>query len=117
MLTKKVKTMFRLKDKSLHQSCRIYKGVCSYGESYIGETLKNVEVLCDEHNNPVKKSNPTKHMKDNLDDAFNWSVLANAPKNMFQRKILEAYYIVLEKPTLNEQIEPDRLNLFGNGVT
>ena len=28
--------------------------------------------------------------------------------NMFQQKVLEAYYIVLEKPTLNEQLEPDR---------
>ena len=54
---------------------------------------------------------------DNLDHAFNWSVLANAPKNIFQRKVLKAYYIVLEKPTLNEQLEPDRLNLFRNGVT
>ena len=35
---------------------------------------------------------------------------------MFQRKVLEAYYIVLEKPTLNEQLEPKRLNLFRNGV-
>ena len=36
---------------------------------------------------------------------------------MFQRKDLEAYYIVLGKPTLSEQLEPDRLNLFRNGVT
>ena len=36
---------------------------------------------------------------------------------MFQRKILEAYYIVLGKPTLSEQLQPDRLNLFRNGVT
>ena len=28
--------------------------------------------------------------------------------NMFQQKVPEAYYIVLEKPTLNEQLEPDR---------
>ena len=34
-------------------------------------------------------------------------MLANAPKNMFQRKVLEAYYIALEKPTLNEQFNPD----------
>ena len=65
----------------------------------------------------MKKSNPSKHIKDNLDHAFNWSVLANPPKNMFEEKVLEAYYTVLEKPTLNEQFEPDRLNLFQNGVT
>ena len=38
-------------------------------------------------------------------------------KNMLQRKVLEAYYIVLEKSPLNEQLEPDRLNLFRNGLT
>ena len=65
----------------------------------------------------MNKSNASKHIKDNLDHVFNWSVLANAPNNMFQRKALEAYYIVLEKPTLNEQLEPERLNLFRNGVT
>ena len=43
-LTKKVKTLFKVKEKSLHQACKIYKGVCSCGESYIGETIKNVEV-------------------------------------------------------------------------
>ena len=65
----------------------------------------------------MKNSNPSKHIKDNLDHVFNWSVLANAPKNMLQQKILEAYYIVLEKPTSNEQLELNRLNLFPNGVT
>ena len=116
-LTKKVKTMFKVKDKSLHQVCKIYKGVCSCGESYIGETIRNVEVRWDEHSNPMNKSNPSKDIKDNLDHVFNWSVLANAPKNMFQRKVLETYYIVLEKATLNEQLEPAKLNLFRNGVT
>ena len=111
-LTKKVKTLFRIKDKSLHKACKIYKGACSCGESYIRETIRNIEVHWDEHNNPMKKSNPLKQIKDNLDHVFNWSVLANAPKNMFQQKVPEAYYIVLEKPTLNVQLECNRLNLF-----
>ena len=62
----------------------------------------------------MKRSNPSKHMKDNVDHVFNWPVLDNAPKNMLQQKVLEAHYIVLEKPTLNEQFGPDR---FRNGVT
>ena len=53
-LTRKVKTLFKVKDKSLHQACKIYKGVCSCSESYIGETIRNVEVHWDEHNNPMK---------------------------------------------------------------
>ena len=99
-LAKKIKTLFKAKDKSLHQACKIYKGVCSCGEIYIGKTIRNIEVRWDEHNNPMKKSNPSKYIKDNLDHVFNWLVLANAPKNMLQRKALEAYYIVLEKSTL-----------------
>ena len=103
-LTEKVKTLFGVKDKSLHQACKIYKCVCSCGESYIGESIRNVEVHWDEHNNPMKRSSPSKHIKDNLDHVVNWSVNANAPKNMFQQNFLQAYYIVLEKPTLNEQL-------------
>ena len=75
-LTQKVKNLFRVRDKSLHQDCKIYKGVCLCGESYIGETVRNVEVRWGEHK-----------------------------------------CVVLEKPTLNDQVKPDRLNLFRNGVT
>lgn len=56
----------------------------------------------------MKKSNPSRHSKDNFDHIFNWSVLANAAKNMIQRNVLEAYYIALEQPTLIEQLEPDK---------
>ena len=101
-LTQKVKNLFRVKDKSLHQACKIYKGVCSCGESYIGGTIRNVEVRWGEHNNPTRVLNPSKHIKDNVDHTFHWSVLARAPTNTSQRKVLEAYYIVLEKATLND---------------
>ena len=56
-LTKKVKSLFIVKDKSLHQACKVYKGFRSCGESYISETIRNVEVRWDEYNNPMKKSN------------------------------------------------------------
>ena len=65
----------------------------------------------------IKVSNPSKHIKDNVDHMFHWSVIARTLTNTFQRKVMEAYYIVLEKPTLNDQLEPNRLNLFRNGVT
>ena len=116
-LTQKVKNLFRVKDKSLHQACKIYKGICSCGESYIGEAVRNVEVCWGEHNNPTKVSNPSKHIKDNVDHVFHYSGLPRAPTNTFQRKVLEAYYIVLEKPSLYDQLESDRSNLFRNGVT
>ena len=43
-LSKKVKTLLKVKDKSLHQTCKIFKDICSCDESYIGETIRNVEV-------------------------------------------------------------------------
>ena len=63
----------------------------------------------------MNKSNPSKHIKDNLDHVFNWTVLANPPNNMFQRKFLKTHYIVLEKPTLNKQLELRKLNIFRKG--
>ena len=41
----------------------------------------------------MKKSNPSKHIKNNVDYGVSWSMLANAPKNMFQRKVLERHYM------------------------
>ena len=118
-MTRKVKTLFHFKDKTIHQACKFYKGVCSCGESYVGETERNVEVRWGEHNNPTNsnKSIPSRHIKNNIDHVFTWSVIANAPKSKYLRKIIEAYYIKLIRPTLNEQVEPDRLVLFRNGVT
>ena len=43
--------------------------------------------------------------------------LSNAPKNAKTRKNLEALYIALLKPDLNEQKDFERLVLFRNGVT
>ena len=63
----------------------------------------------------MNKSNQSKHVKDNP-DVFNWSMLANAPKNTFQEKAQEAYFIVLEKPILHEQLKSDKINLFQNNV-
>lgn len=47
-----------------------------------GETVRNDEVRWNQHNNRTEKSNPLKHIKDNLDPISSWSVLSNAPKSM-----------------------------------
>lgn len=62
----------------------------------------NVDSSSNEHNNPTKKSKPSKHIKDTVDLVFNWSLLAKARTNLIQQKIQERYYIVSEKPILNE---------------
>ena len=59
-LTRKMKTLFKLKDPCIHPACKIYKGVCICGETYIGETIRNVETRWKEHNTPSDKPNLSK---------------------------------------------------------
>ena len=40
--TKKIRSLFQLKDKNLHPACKIYEGICSWSTNYIGETKRNV---------------------------------------------------------------------------
>ena len=49
-LTQKTKNLLRIKDKSLRQACKIYKGACSCGESHIGEMVRNtLEIMLITH--------------------------------------------------------------------
>ena len=57
-LMKKVKSLCPLKDCNLHPSIYIYKDVCSCGETYIGETIHNVEEHWSEHNSADNKWEP-----------------------------------------------------------
>ena len=116
-ITKKTKTLFKLKDKGVHPACKIYRGVCNCRKTYIGETIRNVETTWNEHNMPSEKSNPSKHLISNITHYFSWSVICNTPIKKLTCKILEAYFIALLKPTLNDQIESDLLHLFKNEIT
>ena len=40
--TRKIKTLFPLKDKKRHDACVIYEGTCDCNENYIGETERNL---------------------------------------------------------------------------
>ena len=91
--------------------------VCIYGETYIGETIRNIETRWKEHNTPSDKSNPSKHINSHLDHIFTWSIICNALTNKFKRKIMEAYFIAINKPTLNDQLDSYLLHLFANGIT
>ena len=83
----------------------------------IGETKRNAEVRPNEHNNPTKNSEPSKHLRSNINHYFTWAVISNAPKNAKTRKNLKASYFILWKPDLNEKNDIERLVLFRNGVT
>ena len=69
-LTKKVKSLFLLKDCNLHPSCKIYKGICRYKETYIGQTIRNVDKRWSEHNFADNKSEPAKNLADNEEHFF-----------------------------------------------
>ena len=60
--TRNIRSLFPLKDKNDYKSCVIYKGDCSCGSHYIGETKHHEEVRWKEHNNPTKSSEPSKHL-------------------------------------------------------
>ena len=53
----------------------------------------------------------------NIFEATSTTVISNVPKNAKTRKNLEASYITLWKPDLNEQKDFERLILFRNGIT
>ena len=68
--TKKIRSLFRLKDKNPHPACKIYEGICSCSANYIGETKRNVETWWNEHKNPNKDSEPAKHLRKFPDHKF-----------------------------------------------
>lgn len=115
--TKKVKSLLSLKSKNPHPSCKIYYGECNCGETYIGETARNVEVRWKEHNSLQGSSEPSRHLQSHPDHAFSWKVLFSAPLNTRERKNLEASIIAIKRPSLNNQIDTKVLLLFRNGIT
>ena len=110
--------MFTLKGKNLYPSCKIYYGKCKQcGQDYVGETKRNCITRWREHSNPTNKSEPARHIISNVEHEFEWNVLCHAPTNKNLRKNLEALFIGILKPSLNEQINFERLILFVNGIT
>ena len=115
--TRKTRSLFKLKDRNIHPSCVIYEGICSCGQNYVGETIRNATTRWREHENPIKNTEPGKHLEKNPTHSFAWSVLSIASKHDKTRKILEAFYISQKKPSLNNQLDTTQLSLFRNGVT
>ena len=73
--TRKIKSLFGLKDKNCHKSHVVYEGQCNCGEKYIGETQRNLSVRINEHQNKTKISEPAKHLKHFPDHSFTWRVI------------------------------------------
>ena len=112
-----LKSLLSLKDKDVYPACKVYKGICSCESIYLGQKKRNVEVRYLEHNHPSGKSEPSKHLHQNINHVFTWSVICSAPKSDRTRKNLEAFYIALMRPNVNEQCNSNVLTLFRNGIT
>ena len=117
MSTKKIRSLFRLKDKNLHPACKIYEGICSSSGNYIGETKRNVKTRWNEQENPNKDSEPAKHLRKFPGHKFDWKILHTVPTNAKLCKILESSTIALKQLSLSEQLDFNQLILFRNGVT
>ena len=117
--TRKVRTLFKLKDRSKYRSCVIYQGTSNDDNNikYIGETKFITTHRWEQHNDPTHESRPAKYLRDHPEDSFNWEVLAMTTKNTNKRKIHEALFINKFKPILNRQVAHKKLNLFKNGIT
>ena len=63
--TRKIKSLFKSKDKVKHLSCVKYQRICSCGYNYIGETIRNAVTRRDEDEQANGKSEPSKHLKNN----------------------------------------------------
>ena len=111
--TKKIRSLFGLKDKNPHLACKI----CSCSGNYSGETKRNVETRWNEHKNLNKDSEPAKHLRKFPNHKSNWKILLMVPSNAKLGNILESSMIALKQPSLNEQLHFDQLILFRNGIT
>ena len=111
-----MQTLFRLKDKKLYPACKIYYGVCECGEDYISETKRNTITRWSEHDNATKDSVPSRHLSKHINHIFTWKILCHTSKKTDIHKNLEAIFIALLKPSLNEQKIFERLILFRNGI-
>ena len=115
--TRNIRSLFPLKDRNIHPSCVIYEGTCSCGAKYIGETERNAKIRWGEHEKKDGTSEPAKHLKGFPTHHFTWRILARASRHWKRRKILEAFFITINKPKLNDQVEHSSLFLFRNGIT
>ena len=72
--------------------------------------VQNTTTQLINQNQPVKQKNHIGHL-------FDWPILCNASSNNQIRKNLEALFIGIIKPSLNEQTNFSCLTLFRNGIT
>ena len=113
-----IQSLFGSKDKVQHLNCVIYKSACPCGADYIGQMIRNVNIMNWAWKQNDKNSKCTKHLLEHFDHEFHWSLLSITPRNICWQKILEAYFIKIMEPSLNSQINIVMyLTFFRNSIT
>ena len=70
--TRKLKSLFKIKDENLYLEYKIYCEECKQcRDNYIGETVWNTVTSWLKHNNPDCKSEPAENIKWNIEHVFN----------------------------------------------
>ena len=80
-ITEKIKSLFSLKEKNPYPACQIYNGTCVCDKTYIGETIRNVNIRWNEHEDICNESEHAKHLRENQNHTFNGKTLLQAPKS------------------------------------
>ena len=111
-ITRNVKSLFKVKSRNLGPSCVMYRSKCPYGEEYTGETERNVEKRSNEHKNPTENIETARHLSNNISNLFAWEILMPAPKDKQTHKNFEAFFIAVQKLSLNEQVKSNVLHFF-----
>ena len=65
-----------------------------------------------EHSNPTQNIEPASRLSNNIGHLFVWEILMPVLKDKRTRKNLEAFFIAVQKPSLNEQMKSNVLHLF-----
>ena len=94
----------------------MYQGICSCGNNYVSETMRNANTRIVEHEKSNDKSETSKHLKNNVEHKLNGMVLLIAPSHTLKRKILVASFIKQLNPSLNDQLDIKILILCRHGV-
>ena len=113
--TRQIKS-FQFERQKHSQIVVVYKGDCSCGDNYIGETMRNVEVPTDEHSNPCNDSEPACHLHKNPSHSFSWQILCTA-HSFHKCRIIEGLMIQQWSPSLNKQVHSYVAKLFPSGIT
>ena len=114
--TKKLSTLFRLKDKNIHPSHTVYIGTCSCNQEYVGETSRNLKARIMEHEDISKVSEPARHLSSHPLHSFSWKPIVSV-HSWSLRRITEALLIAKYRPALNKQVQAFTLSLFPMGIT